>query len=134
MRNFKIKNFNIVVSFLYRNSSKKKEKNSSLEGNNTQFNKLTRSLDPRGNIITQGRIFAPAIQIASITLSNVKEVIKVVEREREVDSWCHSSFEKSIKKVYTVDRFRGVAFSSSSAVTVQTALEHVVVAVQRGKP
>lgn len=113
---------------------KKKEKNSSLEGNNTQFNKLTRSLDPRGNIITQGRIFAPAIQIASITLSNVKEVIKVVEREREVDSWCHSSFEKSIKKVYTVDRFRGVAFSSSSAVTVQTALEHVVVAVQRGKP
>lgn len=65
---------------------KKREKNSSLEGNNTQFNKLTRSLDPRGNIITQGRIFAPAIQIASITLSNVKEVIKVVEREREVDS------------------------------------------------
>lgn len=62
---------------------KKREKNSSLEGNNTQFNKLTRSLDPLGNIITQGRIFAPAIQIASITLSNVKEVIKVVERERE---------------------------------------------------
>lgn len=130
-----LQNKKFQYRFLYRNSSKKKkEKNSSLEGNNTQFNKLTRSLDPRGNIITQGRIFAPAIQIASITLSNVKEVIKVVEREREVDSWCHSSFEKSIKKVYTVDRFRGVAFSSSSAVTVQTALEHVVVAVQRGKP
>lgn len=36
--------------------------------------------------------------------------------------------------MYTVDRVRGAAFSSNSAVTVQTALEHVVVAVQRGEP
>lgn len=89
LRNFKIKKFQyrsqfLVSKFVEKKKKQKKKKFFTKEGNNTQFNKLTRSLDPRGNIITQRWIFATPIQIASITLSNVKEVIKVVEREREI--------------------------------------------------